>query len=171
MPGFDRNAAARDAALARASRFGVWAVSSSVLPPGLSGRPPRPSATSITILLSLRTTSSRVSSCMSIGLFLASLWLFFGGGPHYRPPRAGLSNGPDNTAACCRAAASASHAGKRPGILHAGSLAGLFRSLSRRMHAAISLPRFELENPAGNAGRVCPAHATPATTWTKRGWP
>src|SRR5687768_5780813 len=54
---------------ARASRFGFLAVSSSVLPPGVIGKPPRPSATSITILESFLTCSSRVRAWMSIGGF------------------------------------------------------------------------------------------------------
>ena len=60
--GQDRDAAAADAAgLASASRFGVLAVSSSVRPPGSCGKPPRPSATYMTILVSFLTWSSRVS--------------------------------------------------------------------------------------------------------------
>ena len=63
--GFNRDAAAGDAALARASRLGVLAASSSVGPPGSIGRPPRPSETRRTILESFLECSERVSSCMS----------------------------------------------------------------------------------------------------------
>src|SRR6267378_2885362 len=45
------------------SRFGVRAVSSSVRPPLSHGRPPRPSATSRTILLPFGSRSSRISWC------------------------------------------------------------------------------------------------------------
>ena len=44
------------------SRFGVRAVSNSVLPPGVMGRPPSPSATSMTILESFLVCNSRVKS-------------------------------------------------------------------------------------------------------------
>lgn len=46
----------------RASRLGVAAASSSVGPPGASGRPPSPSATSSTILESLGTASRLITS-------------------------------------------------------------------------------------------------------------
>src|SRR4051794_18223999 len=51
---------------ASASRLGVCAVSNSVLPPGDIGRPPKPSATSMTILLLFFVCNSRVSGWMSI---------------------------------------------------------------------------------------------------------
>ena len=47
--------------LARASRLGVLAASNSVGPPGSTGNPPRPSATSITILLSFFSFNSRTA--------------------------------------------------------------------------------------------------------------
>ena len=63
----DRNAASPSTPrAASASRFGVRAVSSSVIPPGSSGRPPSPSATSITIFELPGCFNSRVKWCMSI---------------------------------------------------------------------------------------------------------
>ena len=61
----DRQAQTADAlAQAQASRLGVRAVSSSVFPPGCSGSPPSPSATSRTIFESLVSRSSATSSWM-----------------------------------------------------------------------------------------------------------
>ncbi len=82
---------------ARASRFGVRAVSSSVLPPGSIGRPPRPSATSITILVLFGSSRPRITSCIDIGgLFLpggrwnSSSWLSRPGRPTARLSSPGL---------------------------------------------------------------------------------
>ena len=57
---------------AKASRLGFLAASSSVGPPGSSGRPPRPSATRSTILESFFIFSSRTNCWISMAGFLRS---------------------------------------------------------------------------------------------------
>src|SRR5262245_35631065 len=66
MPGSTGMLKPHVASRARASRFGVRADSSSVLPPGSIGRPPRPSATRRTILLSRGSRNSRMRWCISM---------------------------------------------------------------------------------------------------------
>ena len=65
-------------AFAKASRFGVLAASSSVGPPGSIGRPPSPSATSITIFELFWIFNSRTSCWISMaepsgGMFNATI--------------------------------------------------------------------------------------------------
>src|SRR5512139_402530 len=62
MPGPSGTESPRAEEAASASRLGVRAVSSSVLPPGSRGRPPSPSMTSMTILVWAWVLSSRKKS-------------------------------------------------------------------------------------------------------------
>src|SRR5437868_265139 len=73
MPGATGSPRPQTPSRARASRFGVRAVSSSDLPPGSSGSPPRPSATSRTIFEPFCSCSSRVNSCIFMKYSLATL--------------------------------------------------------------------------------------------------
>src|SRR5262245_56071350 len=66
MPGRTGTLSPQTPSRAQASRWGVRATSSSVLPPGSRGRPPRPSAMRRTMRVALSSRSSAIRLCRSI---------------------------------------------------------------------------------------------------------